>query len=108
MNPRAIPLMAAIALIALPMTAAQARNMSNADRQLMIENITQADANNDGALSRSEFETLMKLNAADDLGRAARVVQSGRYGMAFNRMDANGDGFVTRQEMQALSEQASN
>lgn len=92
-----------IAGLAMPVSA-DAQDMSAADRQKMLENVTQADRNDDGAISRSEFETLIDLNAADGLGRAARVKSSGRFGMVFNRLDANGDGFLTQQEMQEMAE----
>ena len=95
----------AMAALALSQGAAHAQNMSKADRQKMIENIVQADKNNDGAISRSEFETLINLNAADGLGRAAQVKRMGAYDRAFGRIDANGDGFLTRTEMQALMEE---
>lgn len=96
---------ALIAALALPM-AVQAQEMSAADRQKLLQNAAQADGNNDGYLNRSEFEKLIDLNAADDLGRAARIKKSGRYGMVFNRLDANGDGFLTQQEMQQAADQA--
>ena len=99
-------LCASLVVVALPLTAAQAQNMSKQDRQKMVENIVQADANDDGAISRSEFETLIKLNASDGLGRAAQVKKSGRYSAVFKRLDANGDGFLTQQEMQRMAEQA--
>ncbi|MEL6801633.1 MAG: hypothetical protein AAFO80_17320 [Pseudomonadota bacterium] len=86
------------------LVSADAQDMSAEDRQKMLENVTQADRNDDGAISRSEFETLIDLNAADALGRAARVKSSGRFGMVFNRLDANGDGFLTQQEMQEMAE----
>lgn len=95
--------LAILAGLAMPIPT-QAQDMSAADRQKMLENVTQADRNDDGALSMSEFETLIDLNAADDLGRAARIKSSGRYSMAFNRLDANSDGFVTKQEMQQFAE----
>lgn len=94
-----------IAGLSAPISA-NAQDMSTADRQLLLENVTQADGNNDGAISRTEFETLIDLNAADELGRAARIKSSGRYGMAFNRLDANGDGFLTQQEMQQFAQDA--
>jgi len=84
--------------------AAQAQDMSAADRQKLLQNVVEADRNDDGALSRSEFETLINLNAADKLGRAERVKKSGRYGMVFNRLDANGDGFLSKEEMQQMAE----
>lgn len=89
--------------LVLPLSA-QAQNMSNADRQKLIANVTEADGNDDGAISRKEFETLIKLNAGDGLGRATQVQKSGRYGLVFNRLDSNGDGFLTQQEMQQMAQ----
>jgi hypothetical protein len=91
----------------LPVSAAHAQNMTNAEKQAMIENFLQADTNNDGALYKSEFEALMKLNANENLGRAAMVVRTGAYGQAFSRLDKNGDGAVTKEEIQALAEERS-
>ncbi|MEL6452118.1 MAG: hypothetical protein AAFQ19_12740 [Pseudomonadota bacterium] len=92
-----------LAGLSLPQ-AAQAQNMSAADRQKLLQNVVEADRNDDGVISASEFETLINLNAADKLGRADRVKKSGRYGMVFNRLDANGDGFLTKEEMQQMAE----
>lgn len=92
-----------LAGFSLPL-AAKAQDMSAADRQKLLENVAEADRNDDGVLSASEFETLINLNAADKLGRAERVKKSGRYGMVFNRLDANGDGFLTKEEMQQMAE----
>lgn len=92
-----------LALLALPLGAARAQDMSAADRQKLIENIAQADRNNDGAISRSEFEWLIDLNAADGLGRAGQIKRMGAYGRAFRLLDADGDGVLTRAEMQALA-----
>ncbi len=84
--------------------ASQAQNMSAAELQKLLENVIEADRNDDGAISASEFETLINLNAADKLGRAERVKKSGLYGMVFKRLDANGDGFLTKEEMQQMAE----
>jgi Ca2+-binding EF-hand superfamily protein len=105
MKPTIKTLCLGLAAVALSFGAAQAQNMSKADRQKMIENIVQADGNNDGAISRSEFETLINLNAADGLGRAGQVKRRGAYDLAFGKIDANNDGFLTQAEMQALAEE---
>lgn len=105
MNNNTLISIAFLAGLSVPF-AANAQKMSAPDRQAFLENIVQADRNDDGAISRSEFETLIDLNAADGLGRAARVKKSGRYGMVFNRIDANGDGFLTKEEMQRMAEEA--
>ena len=97
-------LAATAALAAL--SSAAARAQSPAVKELAVENFLQADANQDGALNRNEFESLINLNADDNIGRAAMVRRLGRYDAAFSRLDANGDGFVTPEEMQALAEKA--
>lgn len=56
-------------------------------------------------LYRSEFELLMKLNADDNPWRAAIVVRTGAYAQAFNRLDKNSDGAVTREEIQELADE---
>lgn len=94
-----------IATFALSATGAHAQSPSDAQKQLLAENVMQADANADSMLSRGEFETLIRLNAADNLGRAATIVRTGRFDTAFGRIDANGDGVVTQAEMQALAQQ---
>lgn len=93
------------ALAAVTVPAAQAQDMSGADRQALIENFLQSDTNNDGALYLSEFEQLMKLNAGDNLGRASMVVRTGAYGQVFRRLDRNSDGAVSRDEIQAFAEE---
>ena len=96
----------AVVLAALSAMPASAQNISNADRQKMLENMIQADANSDGVLTSAEFQRLIDLNAADKLGRAEQLKKSGRQNRAFKRLDANGDGFLTQQEMQAIAAQA--
>jgi len=98
-------LLAPLFAIAVPL-AAQAQSVSDADRALLVENVAQADANGDGMLEFAEFETLIDLNAEDDLGMASRLRNSGRLQMAFNRIDADGDGVLTQPELQAMAEQA--
>lgn len=99
-------LVAALALAALPAASAHAQNLSPAMQEKAAENFFQADANQDGALSRDEFETLINLNADDSIGRAKMIRRFGRYDIAFGRLDANRDGFVTPEEIQAVASQA--
>lgn len=106
MKPTLNLMLANIAFLVVSMTAADAQNMSSADRQKLLENITQADANSDGMVTRGEFETLIRLNAEDQLGRAARIQNAGQTTRVFKRIDANGDGVLTQQELQAMAEQA--
>lgn len=93
-----------VASAALPLSGVQAQTTSNADRQKLAENYVQADANGDKALTRSEFHTLLSLNAQDNLGKATQIVKFGRQDMAFNRIDADRNGLVTQQELQALAQ----
>ncbi len=98
-------LVATAILAAAPFSVAQAQSMSGAERQALIQNMLQADSNNDGMLFLSEFELLIKLNAEDGLGKAAMVVRTGSYRMVFNRLDSNGDGALTKEEAQQLAEE---
>lgn len=95
---------ASLTLVAAPLC--QAQGLSAAQQELAAENFMQADANQDGALTRGEFQTLINLNADDSLGRASMIKRFGRYDTAFNRIDANQDGFVTPEEMQAMAAKA--
>ncbi len=70
--------------------------------ELGAENYRQADANGDGVLVYAEFAAFIDLNAADGLGNAARVSSRGMHARAFDRVDANGDGMVSPQELQAI------
>ena len=82
------------------MAAAPALAQASApDRQsLARENFAQADADGDEKLSASEFRRFIDENAKDDLGRAAMVKRFKAYDKAFERLDANKDGFVSRTE----------
>lgn len=88
---------AAIAIALLSPLAAAAQNSEHA-----AENFAKADANGDGALAYTEFATFIDLNAADGLGNAPRISARGLHERAFKRVDANGDGFVMPQELQAM------
>ncbi|MEO1700558.1 MAG: hypothetical protein AAFR71_00780 [Pseudomonadota bacterium] len=88
------PLVAASLIVTLPAAAQNA--------ELAAENYRQADNDGDGVLVYAEFATFIDLNAADGLGNAARVSSRGMHARAFTRVDADGDGVVTPQELQAL------
>ena len=89
--------LAAVSLAALsPMTATAQSS------ELATENYIQADSNGDGKLVYAEFATFIDLNAADGLGNAAKVSARGMHARAFKRVDANGDGIVTPEELQAM------
>lgn len=96
---RTVPLTLAILMgawlsMALPAAAQVA--------ELGAENYRQADANGDGMLVNAEFATFIDLNAADGLGNAAKVSSRGMHARAFARVDVNGDGVVSPQELQAV------
>lgn len=105
MKPTIKTICLALSLLALSLGAAQAQDMTAAEKQALLENILQADKNNDGAISRSEFETLIEMNADDNLGRAKMVKRMSAYDMAFGKLDGNSDGFLTKEEMQALAKE---
>lgn len=92
-------------LAAVPFSVAQAQSASEEDKRALVANFLEADSNSDGLLYGSEFELLMKLNAEDNLGRAAKVVNSGAYTMIFKRLDKNSDGAVSVEEIQAMTEE---
>jgi len=69
--------------------------------ELGAENYREADANGDGVLAYAEFATFLDLNAEDDLGQAAMISARGLHARAFARVDANEDGVVSPQELQA-------
>jgi hypothetical protein len=71
---------------------------------LAAQNYRQADANKDGVLDQAEFAMFIDLNAADGLGKAARVRSRGMHAEAFRRVDGNGDGRVTPTELRAMSQ----
>lgn len=72
---------------------------SDAQKELIAENFMEADVDADGALTLSEFTALIDLNAADNIGRARIVQRMGRQETAFGRLDADGDGLVTPEEI---------
>ena len=80
--------------------------MSNAaiasESELAAENYKQADQNGDGKLPIKEFEVFINLNADDGLGNAATIRALGKYSMAFDRVDADMDQFITPPEIQAM------
>jgi Ca2+-binding EF-hand superfamily protein len=69
---------------------------------LAAENYQQADANGDGHLAFEEFASFIDLNAADGIGNAHRVSSRGLHAKAFKRVDADGNGLVTPEELSKL------
>ncbi|MEO1749499.1 MAG: hypothetical protein AAFR27_12945, partial [Pseudomonadota bacterium] len=75
-------------ILALTFSSAAVAQTSNQVR----ENFQQADANGDTLLTYDEFVTFIELNAADEVGNAARLKARNMFQTAFGRVDANGDG----------------
>lgn len=97
----AIPVLITVVALSGAATTALAQQV---DREQLAANFMKADANGDRALTLSEFTTLIDLNADSGIGRAGAIRRSGRYKMAFGRVDQNGDGLITTAEMQALAQ----
>ena len=89
-------------LILFAASLAIASDAAAQDTRLAVENYQQADANGDGVLVYAEFATLIALNAAAGVGNAAMVSSRGWQARAFKRIDANADGIVSPQELQAV------
>jgi Ca2+-binding EF-hand superfamily protein len=83
--------------LALPATATSERAQAQA-------NFLKADANQDKQLDLAEFKTFVNLNADQGLGRAPRIRRFGMYSRAFNMTDENGDGVVSKQEIEAQAQ----
>ena len=76
------------------------KNLQKAEANTARQNLQQADANGDKALSYEEFVTFIDLNAADNIGRAKMVKSRNLYSRAFSRLDKNGDGLITADEIE--------
>jgi len=63
------------------------------------QNLQQADANGDKALSYQEFVTFINLNAEDKIGHARMIKSSNLYSRAFKRLDENHDGKIIAAEI---------
>lgn len=88
---------------ALTVGPAAASAQTAADEQALLrENFLKADQSRDGKLDRTEFKTLIDLNAKAGLGQAARIQRFGAYALAFDRGDQNKDGYLQPSELAAL------
>jgi Ca2+-binding EF-hand superfamily protein len=61
-----------------------------------------ADTTGDGALTPVEFRAFIDQLAEAGRAQAQKVKAAGRYGLAFDRIDRNGDGIVTAAEVAAM------
>jgi len=77
----------------------------NPQRVQAQANFFAADVDKNEQLSLSEFMTFINLNAEHNLGQAASIRQFRMYKRAFKRVDANGDGMVTKQEIAAQAKE---
>lgn len=62
------------------------------------QNFKAANASGSGSLSAAEFKAFIDLNAAAQIGRAAKIKANDAYSRAFGKVDANKDGMITWQE----------
>ncbi len=76
---------------------------SEAQKTQVRANFQAADTNRDIALAPLEFVTFINLNARYGIGRSRMIQRFGGYEMAFERVDANRDGFVTPDELAAAA-----
>jgi len=60
-----------------------------------------ADTNSDRLIDKKEFRTLIEEMAAIGAEKALSVKRWGAYGVGFKRADANGDGMISVEELQA-------
>lgn len=87
----------ALALLAVGLPAAA--QTAATPHEMAAANFRLADADTNDVLSAAEFAAFIDLNAAQNIGRAGRVKAAGAYGQAFARVDRNGDGSVSRDEL---------
>lgn len=98
-----------LTILAIFLGASGASKADAAETQIpeqVVVNFQQADANGDRSLTFAEFTRLIDLNAHHGIGRAALIQRRGAYQMAFGRIDADGNGVVTTDEMQAMAARA--
>lgn len=78
----------------MPTTQAAAQFQAQGERFFRA-----SDANGDEQLTLSEFRTFIQYMASAGAPLSQRIQQFGAYGIAFGRVDANGDGLATPQEL---------
>lgn len=76
-----------------------AAQTTSTPQEMAAANFRLADADANNGLSAAEFAAFIDLNAAQNIGRAGRVKAVGSYDQAFARLDRNGDGSVTPEEL---------
>ncbi|WOE74686.1 hypothetical protein [Alterisphingorhabdus coralli] len=81
---------------------AMAQSASN-KAKIAHKNFVAADASKDGALSTSEFKKFIDMSASAGLGQAPTIKRMGAYSYAYSRVDKNGDGKVTWNELRTAA-----
>lgn len=98
------PFLAAVLGIGLavgqPVPSAAQAGVSEQDAA--AANFRMADVDSDGVLNEAEFIAFIDLNAAQGIGQAERIQRLGAYQTAFARLDGNGDGAVSPDELQEI------
>jgi Ca2+-binding EF-hand superfamily protein len=77
----------------------QSPPFDNAKRLQIQTNFKTADVDRNDQLNLAEFKIFINLNADQNLGQAVSVRRFGIYNKAFKKVDANGDGIVTKHEI---------
>ena len=85
---------ATLIVLAVP-THAQ---LAPAAMQQAEQNFKDANTSGNGQLSAAEFKAFIDLNAASQIGRAAKIKANDAYSRAFSKVDSNGDGLISWQE----------
>ena len=80
-------------------TITQSPPLDNAKRLQVQTNFKTADVDNNDQLNLAEFKFFINLNADQNLGQAISVRRFGIYTKAFKKLDANGDGILTKHEI---------
>jgi hypothetical protein len=85
----------------LLLSAADSSNLKLAQAQV---NFHAADVDKNQQLNLDEFKTFINLNADQNIGQASRIRRFEMYAKAFKKVDANGDGVVTKGEIAAQAQ----
>lgn len=87
------------ALLVPALAITQSPPFDNAKRLQVQTNFKTADVDRNDQLNLAEFKIFINLNADQNLGQAISVRRFGIYTKAFKKLDANGDGILTKHEI---------
>jgi Ca2+-binding EF-hand superfamily protein len=76
--------------------------LCTAGAQAQQQAFMSADKNGDTNLDSAEFKTFVDLIAMSGNAMAGKIKTSGRYSLAFGRIDQNKDGLLAPNELSAL------